>query len=255
MQYPKKRPIKSDTYMKICIIIPAYNEELRIEKTLLTYYQFFKKIDQNIDFLIIVSLNGCTDKTHTIIETIKKNKPNITIIETAKAGKGLAIKAGFLTALQDKTIDIIGFVDADMATEPAYFMDLYRALDTEYDGAIASRYSKDSRIFPSRPFIKRWGSYLIYESLIKMFFSLFYDDYQCGAKLFKRHVLEKIANQLTMQQWAFDVELLYLCKLHNIKVKQVSTVWYDRSGSKLKLFSGILMLWHLIKLRIYYLFR
>ncbi|QQR53665.1 glycosyltransferase [bacterium] len=240
--------------MKICIVIPAYNEELRIEKTLLTYYEFFQKQAQGMNFLIIVALNGCTDKTGTIVKTIKKNNPHITIIETAKAGKGLAIKAGFLTALQDKTIDIIGFVDADMATEPAYFMDLYRALDTEYDGAIASRYSKDSHIFPPRPFIKRWGSYLIYESFIKILFSLFYDDYQCGAKLFKRHVLEKIANQLSMQQWAFDVELLYLCKLYHIKVKQVPTVWYDRSGSKLKLFSGILMLWHLIKLRLNYFF-
>jgi hypothetical protein len=80
-----------------------------------------------------------------------------------------------------------------------------------------------------------------------------YKDYQCGAKLFKTHVIKSIINDLHVKQWAFDVELLYVCKKNKFIIREYPTVWHDQEGSKLKLSHGIFMLGQLVKLRLQHL--
>jgi glycosyltransferase involved in cell wall biosynthesis len=235
--------------MKISIIIPAYNEQSRIEKTVRTYHSFFtQKSSDHFFFELIIVLNGCVDNTRAIVNDIQKDLGNDTIIivETPYAGKGLAIALGFATAVKRTENTLIGFVDADMATLPEAFFDLIENINN-YDGAIASRYMPESHITPARPLYKRWGSRIIYEPLVYFLFGLSYYDLQCGAKLFKHHVIAKILPHLTEKQWAFDVELLYLCKKFNFIVKEFPTVWHDQADSKLTLKGGMGMLSALVK--------
>jgi glycosyltransferase involved in cell wall biosynthesis len=233
----------------IAIIIPAYNEEKRIKKTIKSYLAFFNS-SSHLKYSLIISLNGCSDKTKDIVTAIQRhNEDTIQIIECKQAGKGLAITNGFSYALLQNKYDYIGFVDADMATEPSHFYALFTAMH-HHDGVIASRYMQGAVITPVRPFIKRWGSKIMYEPLIWLLFGMHYKDYQCGAKLFKTHVIKKIVNFLHVKQWAFDVELLYACKENNFSIIECPTVWHDQAGSKLKLSHGIFMLGQLIKLRL-----
>lgn len=228
--------------MKVSIIIPAYNEASRIERTLRTYHTFFSNPDitTHIQARFIVVPNGCTDATEKIVCHLIPEMPEIYCHTIKEAGKGIAIKEGFLHALSYDD-ELIGFVDADGATPPEAFYDLLNDVDI-YDGVIASRYMPGSYIYPPRPFIKRWGSKLIYEPLVRVFLGLSYYDFQCGAKVFKRYVIEKIAPLLTIDQWAFDAELLHLCHKFNFIIKEMPTVWYDQAESKLKLRSGLRML-------------
>lgn len=224
---------------KKAIIIPAYNEQDRIGATLHSYYQFFKELknEQILDFEIIVVLNGCKDDTKKVVaESIVVYGDEISLIELQQAGKGLAIIEGFKHALTGG-FDYIGFVDADMATQPQYFYELYGAI-ASYDGVIASRYLLASKIYPPRPFIKEWGRKLIYNRLVALLFGLYYADVQCGAKLFKRVVIQRIINQLSDGQWTFDVELLYLAKKSGFTIIEVPTVWVDQKGSKLHTFKA-----------------
>lgn len=239
--------------MKISIIIPAYNEEQRIEKTMRAYHTFFS--EKNISFELIVVLNGCKDNTIGVVGRVRNDltATNIIIIDLPQAGKGLAIKAGFADALT-RDNDLIGFVDADMSTAPDAFYDLITNIG-DNDGIIASRYMPGAQISPPRPAWKRYGSRIVYEPLIWLLFGLSYYDFQCGAKLFKRAVLEKINSQLTVKQWAFDAELLYLCKKAGYTVKEIPTVWEDREGSKLTLRGGARMLSAMFKLRWQHLFK
>jgi glycosyltransferase involved in cell wall biosynthesis len=235
--------------MKVSIIIPAYNEEKRIGKTIRAYHQFFleKQQQTGLCFELVIVLNGCKDNTLGVVENIRNElESHITIIDVPQAGKGLAIKIGFGYALTQPA-DLIGFVDADMATAPAAFYDLIVA-SKDVDGVIASRYMPGADIYPPRPRSKRWGSRIFYEPLIWLLFRLWYYDYQCGAKLFKRMVIEKITPQLTVTQWAFDVEALYLCKLNGFTIKEIPTVWRDQTDSKLTFRGGMRMLTGLFKI-------
>lgn len=231
--------------MKISIIVPAYNEEGRIERTVRAYHQFFS--EKNISFELVVVLNGCKDNTIGVIERVRNDlTPNtIIIIDMQQAGKGLAIKAGFANALV-RDNDLIGFVDADMATAPEAFYDLVTNIG-DNDGIIASRYMPGAQITPARPAYKRYGSRIIYEPFVWALFGLSYYDLQCGAKLFKRAVLETITPQLTVTQWAFDVELLYLCKKAGYTITEIPTVWNDQADSKLTLRGGLRMFGALFK--------
>lgn len=235
---------------KITIIIPAYNEELRIRHTLETYIAFFQEpeIVSQIACEFLIVLNGCVDNTLRVVQGMQKRFGIVEILDLKESGKGLAIKAGFMTALQKPT-DIIGFVDADMATSPQAFYALITALDS-YDGVIASRYMQGAQVYPPRPWIKRWGSWLFYESLIKLLFGLHYADFQCGAKIFRKKVVEVIAPHMVMTKWAFDVEILYLCKKFGFSIREVPTVWHDQAGSKLRISSGFRMLGSLVLLRL-----
>lgn len=221
--------------MNLSIIIPAYNEEKRVKNTLQSYCSYFAKHYSNYE--IIVVLNGCTDTTQAIVQKAQQTYSQIKIIDLGKkAGKGLAIIAGFKDAIT-RNNELIGFVDADMATRPEYFYDLVKNIN-QYDGAIASRYMLASYIEPKRPWIKRVGSWLIYESLVFVLFGLRYNDLQCGAKLLKKEVIQTVVYQLTVKQWAFDVELLYLCKKYGFKITEIPTTWYDQTGSKLNMLRG-----------------
>jgi len=253
---------------KISIIIPAYNEEQRIKRTLQAYISFFDqlKMENTFDYEIIVVLNGCTDNTIGIVQEIQKTSPACKHLNLHQGGKGLAIKAGFLDAVERPSLrlsgpsgsasfdglasnDLIGFVDADMATSPQAFYDLITHIGNA-DGIIASRYMEGARIYPPRPWIKRWGSKLVYEPLVRFLLGLRYKDLQCGAKIFTRDVVKSIAPRMMMTQWAFDAEMLYLCKKSGFVIKEYPTEWYDQVGSKLSYYSGMRMLGSIIMLRL-----
>jgi dolichol-phosphate mannosyltransferase len=239
--------------MQVSIIIPAYNEEKRINSTLKAYYDFFrqKQEKEGLAFELLVVINGTTDNTQGVIEQLQKSMPHLLMNRIQEGGKGLAITYGFKDALT-RPNDLIGFVDADMATSPAAFYTLIENIKG-YDGVIASRYMPGAVVTPPRPFIKRWGSKLFFESGTRFLFGLRYYDTQCGAKLFTRRVIQTITPYLYVKQWAFDIEILYLCKRFKFSIKEVPTIWHDRAGSKLRIFrSGFRMIGTLFHVRWHY---
>ena len=237
---------------KISIVIPAYNEQDRIGATLQAYCTFFDERKSNgfiADYECLVVLNGCKDATAQAVTREQERFSSIRMIDLVEAGKGLAVREGFKDALT-RDSHLIGFVDADMATEPQHFYALIERLKfaDQMAGVFASRYMSNARIFPTRPAIKRWGSKLVYESLVTVLTGMRYKDYQCGAKLFRRETITCIVPHLTVNQWACDVEILYVCKRKKLLLHEVPTVWYDRVGSKLKLSNGFKMLGAVIKI-------
>lgn len=237
---------------KLSIIIPAYNEAKRIEKTLTAYQRYFDELHQNqeLDYEIVVVLNGCRDTTAQVVAAVIAQAPKIRLLDLKdQAGKGLAVKAGFEDALKREN-HLIGFVDADMATQPHYFYELVKPI-ARADGAIASRYMSGSQVYPERPWIKTWGRKLVFHGLIRLLFGMKYSDYQCGAKLFRREAIAQITPEMRITQWAFDVELLYLAQKLGFVVCEEPTVWYDQDDSKLKIMSsGMRMLGSLFYVRL-----
>ena len=193
-------------------------------------------------------MNGCIDNTAGIVNEIAEDTDTIRSLEIKQAGKGIAVREGFADAIK-RPNTLIGFVDADMATNPEYFYELVTNIGSA-DGIIASRYAPGAHVEPARPLIKRWGSKLVYEPLVWLLFGLRYYDLQCGAKLFKTNVIKAILPKMQVDQWAFDVEILYLCKQHGFTIIEHPTTWYDQAGSKLDWWgSGLGMLKNLVSLR------
>lgn len=234
---------------KLAIIIPAYNEEKRIGKTLEAYGTFFKQLRKNnlLDTKIIIVINNTTDRTEEIVKEYSRIFPFIDCLNFKQKGKGFAIIQGFAYGLQHD-FDLIGFVDADMSTSPEAFYDLINNIG-HCGGIIASRYLRGSKVDPRQTFTRRFIS-RIFNFITRSFFRMNYRDTQCGAKIFRKDILRRVIDKLGMTQWAFDIDLLYQFKKNNIAIKEFPTIWSDKESSKLKIKkTSIQMLFAIIQLR------
>ncbi len=230
----------------LSIIIPAHNEEHRIEPTLLTYAQFFReKTKTNLikDFEILGVLSACRDHTLYVVKTSQKKYEAIRFLNFIRGGKGFAILEGF----KNVQGSIVGFVDADMATPPEAFYDLVEHLDG-YDGIIASRWLKGAQISTRQTLLRRITS-RGFNFLVRSLFLMPYRDTQCGAKLFTKAVVREVVSDVGTTAWAFDVDLIYKIRKKKYRIREWPTTWNDKKESVLNLkkvplqmFLGILRL-------------
>jgi glycosyltransferase involved in cell wall biosynthesis len=220
----------------ISIVIPAYNEEKRIGRILEGYGSFFKqkkKEKEVSNFEILVVINNTKDNTEEIVRKFSKKYKEIRHLNFVQGGKGFAIMHGFKDALK-RDNKLIGFVDADMSTPPEAFYDLVKNIG-RYDGIIGDRWHKKSIITPKQSLFRRFIS-RGYNLIVRTLFLLPFRDTQCGAKLFKRDILERNMDKLITSNWGFDIALLYcLKKESHAKIKSIPTVWHDEAGSKVNL--------------------
>ena len=217
------KPIsKTKKELAISIIIPAFNEEQRIGKTL---DQFLKKYGGTGE--IIVVLNGCRDHTLEVVKEIEHDHQGcLKWIDIPKpVGKGGAIIEGFKIARGK----LIGFVDGDGTTSPEEFDRLIRQIDG-FEGVIASRYIEGAIIERSlkRAIIGRGFSFIT-----GLLFWFPFKDTQCGAKVFREEVIKSVLPQLTFCDMVFDVDLLYHVLRKGFAVKEIPTVWVEEKGSSL----------------------
>lgn len=235
--------------MKQIIIIPAYNEEKRIERTLKAFLTYYKK-KHTLETLFLVAINNTTDNTLTIVKRLQKENKSLFYLNLPKGGKGYAVIEGFKWALKKKS-DYIGFVDADLATSPQAFDDLIKHIENA-EGIIASRYLPGAIVSP-KPTIKRIIASRIYNLLIRTLFLFPYHDTQCGAKLFKAEAIKKVISELVLASWSFDVDLLYHFRKKGYEVKELPTIWSDQAYSKVSLFTtGSSMALSMFYLRLYH---
>ena len=230
---------------KTSFILLAYNEENFIKKTIVDLEKYFK----NKDIEIIVSADGSTDSTCDIVKTLTKNHKNITLLESEKRlGKGGGFKNGF----KHSTGDVIVFADGDSSASPSEINKLIKYL-SYFDVVIGSRGLKDSEVLIGQPVVRKFSSQ-IFKLLIRVLFNLPFTDTQCGYKVFKRSVLEKIIDSVVCNSWNIDVELLYRIRDMNFSIKEVPIKWANSRKTHFNLFTDApKMFIDVMKLRFWYL--
>jgi glycosyltransferase involved in cell wall biosynthesis len=234
----------------LLILIPAYNEEARIEPVLCEYAEFFQK-NYSGKFQIVVVLNGCRDNTLGVVQRVAKDFSSVRYLDfPAAIGKGGALIEGLKLA---PLADAVGYVDADGASSPHAFCELVKRLD-EADCIIGSRWLPDSVLLEAQPRLRQFVSrcfHLIVEGLFWMHIK----DTQCPCKVMRRTAVEKIHSSLRIADLAFDVNLLVALKRAGFRVLEVPTEWTDKIGSKVtaSLFrSSLTMFLSVVRVRLIY---
>lgn len=228
------------------LIIPAYNESLRIEKTLRSYAEHFP-----LEYAITVVLNGCTDDTRAVVDRAKTTYfPALNILEYPEAiGKGGAIIRGW----KQSQAEIVAFVDADLSTSPEEMMKIINVL-RNHDGVIASRFLPQSTIMNRQSPLRTLMS-KVFALCVKLLFGMPFSDTQCGAKAFRRQAVLPILDEIQSHNMAFDVELLYRLRKNAADIIETPTYWIDQKGSAslhspfLLVVTGFKMLKSLVRLR------
>lgn len=206
---------------QVTIVIPAHNEAQRIGPTLEQYVRRFSKGTE-----LLVVLNGCTDRTIDVVREYSRRFPEaVSFLDIPEAvGKGGAIRAGFMQAKGN----LIGFVDADGATAPDEFERIIASLDG-YDGVVPSRWLPASTVY-RRTSILRKVAGIGFRTITRFLFRLPYSDTQCGAKIFTRSFVQAVAPRLKNRDMTFDVEMLLLARALGFRMREIPTVWTDKSA-------------------------
>lgn len=232
----------------LLLLIPAYNEEQRIEPVLRDYARFFEAHYRGRTEIVVV-LNGCRDNTEAIVKRVAADHPMVrSLVFHDPIGKGGALIEGLKLA---PTADLIGYVDADGATPPRAFLDLVQHTDRA-DCVIGSRWLPESILHQTQSNRRQLAS-RIFHGIVQLLFGMNIRDTQCGAKIIRRHAVEAIHPALQIADMAFDINLLYALKKAKFTIAEVPTEWTDQIGSKVKLGrTSLTMLLSVIRLRLFY---
>lgn len=214
----------------LSVIIPAYNEAQRIEKTVSHVLEWLK--DSQTTFEVIVVDDGSVDNTGEVLKKFEGADGFKVISYRQNMGKGYAVKVGMLKA----TGKIRLFMDADNSTTIEHFDLMLPFFERGYDVVIGSRHEKDAKgAMQIRPqiFVKRWlgkaGNLLIRKVL-----DLPFHDTQCGFKAFTDKSAVLLFSDLKTYGWAFDMEILRKARLSGLKIGVIPVKWYDKKGSKVR---------------------
>jgi glycosyltransferase involved in cell wall biosynthesis len=208
--------------VRLDIVMPAHNEEDRIDRTLRAYRAACP--DDGVRFL--VALDSCTDHTPEIVAAHARDDDRVLSFDYPKIGKGGVIAETFARA----DAELIAFVDADGATPPRELLRLADAA-RHVDGAIASR-RHPAALLPARRPLAREITSAGFAGSVRMLMGLPYRDTQCGAKVLRRHVVRDVLPRLAARDLLFDVDLLAAAGERGWHIVEVPTVWIDQAGSR-----------------------
>ena len=237
------------TEPSLLLLIPAYNEERRIEPVLRDYARYFKE-HYHGKFQLVVVLNGCTDNTLGVVQRVGADYPAVTALEFPDPiGKGGALIEGLKLA---PLADLIGYVDADGATPPRAFHDLVKHI-SEADCVIGSRWLPGAVLHVEQSSRRQFAS-RVFHLIVQFFFGMNLRDTQCGAKVMRREAVEKVHSTLRIADMAFDINLLYSLEHAGYRILEVPTEWTDKIGTKVRLFrTSLVMFLSVVRIRIIYL--
>lgn len=207
----------SEPILHLSIIIPAYNEETRLPKTLDAVCSYLSR--QDYAYEVIVVENGSQDRTLQIAREYEKKYPFIWAIHEDENGKGLAIRRGMLLAKGHYRF----MCDADLSMPIEELSQFLAPENSEADIVIGSREATGAQRF-DEPASRHLGGRLVNYAIQLLALPGLHDT-QCGFKLFTAEVAEDLFCVQTLSGWSFDIELLFVARRRGYTIKEIGIPW------------------------------
>lgn len=225
------------------IVIPAYNEAAGIAASVDELRGFLASRPWTWEIRIVD--DGSVDPTASIVEAIERGDPRVRLQREPHRGKGAAVRAGFLAS----TAEYRFLCDADLSMPvgeldrfmPPALGDADIAIGTR-EGAGARRVGEPlSRHLAGRAF----------NAVVRTLTVPGIQDTQCGFKMFTAAAVEEVFPNLTVDGWAFDIEVLYVARMRGLRIREIPIEWHFRADSRLRMFPDSLkMLREVFRIRL-----
>jgi len=228
--------------LSLSVVIPAYNEAARIGSTLSELQSYLRGTPW--DWEVRVVDDGSADGTCAIVEGQAAQDGRIVLQREPHRGKGGAVRAGLLAARCDYRF----ICDADLSMPVAELPRFLPPQLTGFDVAIGSREGHGARRI-GEPLLRhlagRAFNYTVQQLSVKGI-----NDTQCGFKMFTARAAQAIFPLVTIEGWAFDVEVLVIAREQGRRIVEVPIEWHYRRESQLNLMrDGLAMLRDLLRIR------
>jgi dolichyl-phosphate beta-glucosyltransferase len=208
----------------LSIIIPAYNEEKRLPRTLEQVFAFLSSQPYASEVLIVE--NGSNDHTLEIAQSFAKQNSNLHVIQEVQRGKGNAVRRGMLDACGEYRF----ICDADLSMPIEEVAKFIPPALAEFDVAIGSREAPGAMRYNEPPYRHLGGRGI--NLIIQMLILPGLNDTQCGFKCFRAETAEALFSLQNLTGWSFDIEILYLARRKHLRIKEIPINWYYGADSK-----------------------
>ena len=213
---------------ELSIIIPSYNEEVRLPATLTRIAAYTRSSNRAI--VVIVVDDGSRDNTVAVAEKFRSEIPSLRVVSNGKnRGKGYSVRHG----MQEARGNIVLFTDADLSAPIEEVEKLLPAMTT-HDVAIGSRAMDRSQITVHESRFREFAG-IIFNKIVRLILWLPFVDTQCGFKAFNRVPCKIIFEQQTIERFGFDPELLYLARHHGLRSVEISVRWGHSPATKVSM--------------------
>jgi glycosyltransferase involved in cell wall biosynthesis len=213
----------------LSIVIPAYNEELRLPAALAQVSAYIRAGSRPTE--VIVVDDGSRDRTADIAKSFQREIPYLRVISNREnRGKGYSVRRGMLEA-QGR---FVLFSDADLSAPIGEGDKLLAAL-SDHDVAIGSRALDRSLISVHQSPFREYAG-IIFNIVVRTILRLPFVDTQCGFKAFRREPSRIIFEQQRIERFGFDPELLYLARHHGLRAVEIPVRWAHSPATKVSMF-------------------
>jgi dolichyl-phosphate beta-glucosyltransferase len=238
--YEKKKFGKNHA-KKVSVLVPAYNEEKRIENSIRSAIAWLN--EQDYSYEIIVVDDGSRDST---VNVAKKVSEKVRVISLKQnLGKGAAVRTGMLNASGDFRF----FSDADFSTPINELNKLLYRLENGADICIGSRAIDPTMIKTHQPIYRELMG-KTFNKIVQLLLIKGIKDTQCGFKGFTKKASDIIFPLTKINGFSFDVEILYLAKKNKLKIEQEPVLWFNDQRSKVNpIVDSINMIVELFKIK------
>ncbi len=197
---------------QLSLVLPAYNEEEKIGEAV-------KRVDSvaeglGVEYEIVVVDDGSTDDTRKRMDESADCNGRIRVVGYHRnEGKGFAVREGFKCA----NGECILFLDSDLEIDADQIRLYVEALQRN-DVVVASKWHPESRV--EMPWIRKFLSHG-FNLLVSALTGMRMRDTQTGLKAVRREATEEVFSKLSVKGYAFDAELMTLCELFDLKVREL----------------------------------
>ena len=213
----------------LSIIIPAFNEENRLPKTLSRLLDFLNK--NEVDFEIIIVNDGSNDKTADIVNDFSLKEARVKLMSHfPNRGRGASVREGILAAAGDLILETDS--DGSVADEAILrFIDYFKN-HPDINVIFGSRELPDSEIAYAQPFLRVFLGYgFIYLSKF-LLWSWDTSDFTLGFKMFRASSAKDIFSHQYDNHYVAEAEIVYISRLRGWKVKELPVHWTDNRDSR-----------------------
>lgn len=218
---------------ELSIVIPAYEEEARLGKSVRKILEYIG--NEKLSAEVIVVDDGSKDKTKENAEKVFEEFPGIdakVIRYKQNRGKGYAVKTG----LQAARGDIALFTDADLSTPISELPKLVEPIkEGKFDVTFGSRALDRSLIGVHQPWRREQGG-KVFNFIVRTLTRLPFWDTQCGFKAFNMKRFRPLLDLMKIERFGFDVEFLYVANLHGLKLQEFPVRWDHDERTKVSVF-------------------
>jgi dolichyl-phosphate beta-glucosyltransferase len=211
----------------LSVVIPAYNESRRIEKTLARIRAWLS--ERGVSYELIVVDDGSVDGTIALIEKLSAQISELKLLKLSHQGKGGAVRSGVLAS----NGELVLMSDADLSTPIEEFEKLKIAIDSGHDLAVGSRRAAGATLKRHQPWLRQSVG-LMFGFFTQRIVPTGISDTQCGFKLFPKAAARRLFTLQESRGFCFDIEILGLARMMGLKIAEVPVVWEDAEGSKVK---------------------